>query len=90
MKHHGGCIPTQERDGDFRWEFPSGREYRTEPPSRVTFRTVLEDPGAQSLDKEYTREHPFGIDEWDDPGNEGKPKGNKPDSKPGHDEDLPF
>ncbi|MHA3724573.1 HNH endonuclease signature motif containing protein [Leucobacter sp. HY1910] len=69
IKHHGGCLPVQGDNGDFTWTFPSGRKYRTEPPSRVMFRTALEPADVQALADEHTRKHPFGEHEWDDPGN---------------------
>ncbi|MHA3684572.1 hypothetical protein ACXR2W_09985 [Leucobacter sp. HY1908] len=69
IKHHGGCLPVQGDNGDFTWTFPSGRKYRTEPPSRVMFRTALEPPDVQALADEHTRKHPFGEHEWDDAAN---------------------
>ncbi|MHA3722491.1 HNH endonuclease signature motif containing protein [Leucobacter sp. HY1910] len=75
IKHHGGCLPVQGDNGDFTWTFPSGRKYRTEPPSRVMFRTMLEPPDVQALADEHTRKHPFGEHEWDVPGSDNKASG---------------
>ena len=91
MKHHGGCTPEQGDRGAYEWTFPSGRTYRTKPPSTVMFRTALETPDAQRPAREYTREHPYGIDEWDKPGGDNKNSTDKTDDdKTGDDKPMPF
>lgn len=64
MKHHGGCFPQQSDRGELTWTLPSGRKYKTKPPSKVTFSTAIEPADPRRRVTGRATQNPFGCENW--------------------------